>query len=170
MFRVMFISCRLLVQANGRSEKAPPVVLTIGEIRMSGIVIESVTHRGGLRNRVRPDFDSIFTDDLRVGPIPLAVSAGGGKLVELVTIANPQAITCLVKLEHSFMPGELRFAKDRTRPRQLAAVDVRERPERHALTDVEFVLRMNVARFADVDRYDQTGVCNRHGGATLCFA
>src|SRR6476661_4063688 len=137
---------------------------------MSRIVIKSVTHCHWLRNRVRPDFDSIFTDDLRVGPIPLTVSAGDGKLIELITIANPQTVTCLVELKYGFLPGERCFAKDRTRLGQLAAIDVRHCPEGHALTDVEFVLRMNVARFADVDRYDQTGVRHRHRGATLCFA
>src|SRR6185369_4612055 len=136
---------------------------------MSRIVIECVTHRRWLRHRVGPDFDTIFTDDLRVGPMPLAVSAGDGKLVKLVTIANSQTVTNLIELEYGFLPGKLRLTKDRTRFGQLVAVDVSHRPEGHALADVEFVLRMNVARFADVDRDDQTGVCHRHRGATLCF-
>src|SRR5262249_12265384 len=136
---------------------------------MSWVVIESVAHGHRLRHRVGPDFDPVFTNDPRVGPMPLAISAGDGKLVELITIAHPQTITCLIKLEHGFPAGELRLAKHRTGFGQLATIDVHQRPTSHALADVELVFRMNVMRFADVDRHDQTCIYRGHCSATLRF-
>src|SRR5712692_8616383 len=99
--------------------------------------------------------------------MPFVIHTGDCKLVELVAVADPQALSHVSERENDFLTGNLCFAKHRPRLRQLAPIYVGQRPEGHALTDLEFIFRMDVMGFTDIDGHDQSCVWSRKRRAAL---
>src|SRR5258706_2530259 len=90
--------------------------------------------------------------------MPLLVRAGNGELLELVTIADLQAPADSSERENDLRTGDRRATQHRPGRGDLTVIHVTECPARHALTQVEFVPRMNVVRLSDIDRNDQASL------------
>src|SRR5213076_415045 len=104
---------------------------------MLRVVVERIAHGERLRNSGRPNLDAILACDLRCGPMPLVICARDGELIQLVAIADAQALTHVSECEHDLRAGDLRAAKHGAGLGQLAPIDICERPEGHAMAYVE---------------------------------
>src|SRR5260370_41985953 len=90
--------------------------------------------------------------------MPFVVRAGDHEIVEPIAVADSQALSRVSEPENDFLAGNLCFAKHRARSRYLMLIHISQRPASHSLTDLEFIFRMDVVGYTDVDGHDQTGV------------
>src|SRR2546421_1220547 len=137
---------------------------------MLRIVVERIANGQRLRHGGGPYLHTVLANDAGFSPLPFVVRSCNSKLVEPVAIANLQTLAHIGKSQHDFWSGNHCRPKRGARLSDFASVDLRQGPLRHAPAHVQFVLRVDIVRLTDIDRYNQSGVGCGQGSAALFLA
>src|SRR5882724_8987252 len=97
------------------------------------------------------------------------IGSGNCKLIQLIAVADFQALTGISKCQNNLRAVGFRFGEHRSRLCNLMTVSIGQCPTGHPLPNVELIPWVYVMSFADIDRHDQAGVGCCDSSSSLCL-